>query len=268
MAQTIDSDLERPVGLKLNKISDEIARGGLNRNLAMLNDLLERGPHAKNAFDLENYFHAVGDTSCDVGLTMYQQEKSPREIRPYMVMAADFLLREHMVRQKPAPNTSRNPWLFKKTVELIIGWGDSEKGKALTNIEPWQYRNPPHPEHDRISEYIKVLVNFLVERCLNVEACRSVEERLASDSASRDERSILLPGARGLRGAVEGDSKLWNDAIAELVAAHAVEAKKGEYKRSESGFICLPALALAKLGLERGLTSSVRSVYLPLEIMG
>jgi hypothetical protein len=255
------------VGLRLNKVSDEIALESLEHSMSILTKLLERGPRSSNIHDIENYYDAVGDTSCDIGMTLYQQQEDPHEIRVHLARAADFTLRKHACRPEPAPNTSRSPWFFKKAAELVICWGDVEKRRALATIHPWQYRNPPHPEHDGLAEYLELLVRFLAEQRLDVEMCFRLEERLASNTASKDDRQLLLPFARGLHEAMEGSSSRWNDAIAEIVKAHEIEAKKGEYKRSANGFMCLPGLALAQLGLERGLTCSIRSIYLPLQLL-
>ncbi|XXT18669.1 Imm49 family immunity protein [Sorangium sp. So ce429] len=255
------------MGLKLNKISDEIVKENLEHNLAKLSELTSRGPRSSQPSDLEAYFDAVGSRSRDIGLAMYQQERDQRDIRAHLAKAADFLIREHAVRPPPAPNTSRSPWYFKQAIELGICWGDVEKRKALTSIQPWQYRNPPHTEHDGLVEYLQLLLRFVTEQRVEPASCQPVELRFTSDTASKEEREELLPGARGLRGVAERAEDLWNEAIADLVKAHEVEAKKGEYKRSEEGFMCLPGLALAKLGMERGLTCRVRSIYLPLALL-
>jgi hypothetical protein len=255
------------MGRKLNKVPDGTWKESLDESRARLAELTARGPRSDQPADLERWRHAVGERACDAGLILYQQEGDAREIRAYMKTAAEHLLAEHMGRGEPEPNTHRSPRLFEKTIDLVIAFGTPEQRGALPAVQPSQYRNPPYPDDDGLAQLIAILARYAADQTLDAEAYRTLEARLEMDQASRWDRAFYLPNARALRAAADADAKVWNDSISDLVTAHEDESRKGEYKKSELGLMCLPALAVAKLGMERGLTCLVRSEYFPLSLL-
>jgi hypothetical protein len=182
-------------------------------------------------------------------------------------MAAEHLLNEHRMRRDPTPSEHRSPQLFKETVDLVIAFGTPALRGALREVRPLQYRVPAYPHDDALAQLIEIVSGFAAGQPLDVEACRSVEARCEADQASRWDRLFYLPYARAVRAAAEGDAAAWNGAIALLIKAQEDEAKRGEYKRMPNGLMCLPGLAVAKLGIERGLTCNTNSDYLPLALL-
>jgi Immunity protein 49 len=255
------------MGRKLNKISDEIAVETLPRDLVSLKRLSMRGALSERSRDLESHAHALGGLSFDIGLTLYQQEGASDEIRKYMKAAAEYFFQEHELRSLPAENECRNPWSFKTLIEIVVCWSEAER-QRLVRLQPSQYRNPCHQETECLAQYLLLLTAFVTSPKTDVERYLAFEQRISLNAkASKDELQTLLPGIQGLRALVEGNPKNLNTEIAALVKAHEQEAQKGEYKLSTEGFICLPGLALAQLGLDRGLACDVQSAYLPLELL-
>ena len=72
---------------------------------------------------------------------------------------------------------------------------------------------------------------------------------------------------RTLQAVAIKDGTAMNDAIGVLVEEHENEAKRGDNQKSSSGFICLPALMFAHLGSKANLTCTIKSPYLPLQLL-
>ncbi len=255
------------MGRKLNKVADDTWKETLAANRSRIAELSARGPRSDQPADVERWRHAVGDRACDAGLILYQQEGDAREIRALMRTAAEHLLAEHLGRGEPGPTDDRSPQLFKKTVDVIIAFGTPEQRRALPGVRASQYRHPLRPEDEPLAQLVALLARFAGGQPLDMDACRSLEARCEAAQAPKWDRAFHLPNARGLRAVAEGDARAWNDAVARLVKAHEEESKKGEYRKSELSLMCLPALALAQLGRERGLTCELRSEYLPLAVL-
>ena len=195
------------MGRKLNKLSDDTCKEMLERDLGLLDKLLSRGPRSSEPASRPREVpardgrHVRRRRPDDVPAS----GDARRDIRLHLARAAELLLREHAMRPRPEPNTSRNPWSFKKTVELVIGWGTPEERRALARVEPWQYRNPPDPDDDGLARFLEILTRFAAEQRLDVEACTGQPRRASRRTRrSRDDRQIPPAGRAGAPGGRRG----------------------------------------------------------------
>jgi hypothetical protein len=256
------------MGLKLNKISDEIIRENLERELQWVEQKLAAPPPPEDdPVQVEKFYQMLGKLSCDVGRMLYQQERPPEEIRTHLKRAGAAFLRAIEVRPMPKGNDYRSPWEFEKAVNLIVCFCDRELRVKASQISSWQYRYPPHPEHDAFARYLEALKKYLGGNELDDEELAQVITHCLSDAASKEDRQFLLPKSEGLKAVARQQPINSERAISELVKAHETEAQRGEYKRSRDGLMSLPALMLAKLCQERGMACNVSSPYLPLQLL-
>ena len=157
----------------------------------------------------------------------------------------------------------RSPRDFEKALNLVVCFHTRPLRETAAQVQKWQYCHPPHADQERLVGYLEMLKMFVSGTPLNSTAYQQLESNCTSDIASREEFVFLVPKLRGLRALEAGDESAWNQAIADLVQAHEVEARCGAYRRLPDGLLCLPALMLLELGRERGLACSVESPYVP-----
>ncbi|QRK09609.1 immunity 49 family protein [Archangium violaceum] len=256
------------MGLKLNKIADDVVAKNLEWRAGLLKKaLLEKPPAASDARELDRHYRSIGESSCEVGLMLYQQEKDPKQIREHLTLAGRNLLKMHAVRQKPAPSESRILWVFEKTLSLVICFCGPAEREELLRLQPWQFRNPVEPSDDAYAGYLEQVRLYLRKSAVDPAAIEELIAKCSSDTASKDDRQSVLPEVQALRAVATQDTKLLDESLAEVVKAHEVQAKRGELKLRSEGFICLPAMALAKLAQERGMQCGVKSPYLPLFLL-
>jgi|GEM_PF-5965447 len=256
------------MGLKLNKISDEIIRENLERELQWMEKRLAAPPPPEDdPVQVEKYYYYLAIGSCDIGLMLYQQERPPAEIRTHLKRAGEAFLRSIEVRPMPKGTEYRSPWEFEKAVNLIVCFYNEELRVKASQIPPWKYRHPPHPEHDAYARYLEALKKYIGGNELDDEELAQVITHCLSDAASKEDRMFLLPKSEGLKAVARQQPNNSERAIGDVVKAHETEAQRGEYRRSRDGLMSLPALMLAKLCLERGMACSVSSPYLPLQLL-
>jgi hypothetical protein len=117
------------------------------------------------------------------------------------------------------------------------------------------------------ARYLANLKRFLAGNSQSNDDVKAILAHCSSDIASKEDRLFLLPKAKGLQAVAQGDQKSWEQSIAELLKAHEKEARQGELKLSFEAFICLPALMLVKLGMERQMKCTLDNPYLPVFLL-
>lgn len=65
-----------------------------------------------------------------------------------------------------------------------------------------------------------------------------------------------------IRAIVDGDQSAFHDALDNLLKAHRGMAKFGGLRETPEGFLCLPAMSLSRIALERGIEVRAQSEYL------
>ena len=192
------------MGLKLNKVADDIVARRLNGNLEVLKKLLADPPPASaEPARLQRHLRSVGDTSWELGFMMYQQEKAHEEIRPHLARAGEFLARLHATRPEPTEGEDRLPWYFEKTVGLVVCFCGAEERKLVANCQPWQYRHPVEPEDDIATGYMECLQLFLKGAHPSHEQWAKLLEQCRSDTASKEDRQFVLPCVLALQAVLQ-----------------------------------------------------------------
>lgn len=265
--------IESPhVGLKLNKISDQLAERKIQdyfqsipRLLVKLRAKLEAPEYG--AESLEYLLEKLAETNFELGALFYQQEAQKGEIVSHLGSAGKYYVKFLSMRDEPRELLSRFVGDFEKTVDLVVCFGERELRRELAGIERWQYYFPEDDAYRTRADYLEVEKRFVAEGVLNEAELRRLEEFCTSDKAPKEEKEFLLPKMRGLKALVNGDKAALNRAITDLIEAHKLEALGGEYRLMCDGLICLPGMMLAQLGRERNMTVTVKSDYLPLLLL-
>lgn len=262
--------LNKPhVGLKLNKISDQIAEKEIKDNLESIPHWIAGLKAPKDKFDKVRHLAKLAELNFETGALLYQQEAQKEEIISHLRSAAEYYVEFISARGEPevVGEAPRFVGDFEKTVELVVCFGEKGLRRKLAGIERWQYYFPEDDEYRTRAYYLEVEKRFVAEGVLNEAELQRLEEFCSSDKASYEEKEFLLPKIRGLKALVNGDEAALNRAITDLIEAHKWEALQEAYRLMCDGLICLPGMMLAQLGRERNMAVTVKSDYLPLRLL-
>ena len=253
--------------LKLNRISEDRARENAAATLDLLGRVLAV-PVPGDPLKRQGFHESAGRVSLKLGLLRYALESDPDVVRQLFRDAAAHLTRALVLRQPPDENTHRGPWEAEEWLNVAACFAKDPDRKAVAKLEPWQYRNPAHREHDALARYLLVLLRHLGGQPLDTAGLLEVIEACGAANAAKESRLFLLPAARGLLAVESQNLDDWNYALAQILSAHGREARSGDLKLLPGGFISFRALMLAKFGLDRGMVCRATSDYLPLALLG
>ena len=251
---------------ELNAIPEDLARENAAFTRELLGDVLSDREAAARG---DAAFHeSAGELSLQLALFLTALEASRGEVVRMFEQAAAHLAPALALRRPPVEGEHRSPWQGEQWIDVVACWGDAAAIRAVAGLRPWQYRSPARPEHDALALYLGVLLRRLGGAPTDGDALRSVVAACDSGAATREDRLFLRPAASGLIAVEAADADGWNYALAQILSAHAQEAREGDLMRLADGFLSVRALLLAKLGLERGLTLRARSPYLRVDLLG
>ena len=255
--------------LKLNKLSDAQVVDEIARGTRMIEKVLASKPATDAGPErFERYYNSLGGYSFDIGACLYQQQSDLAEIQQQLQRAGGSLMNMHALRGEPKPNTSRNPWTYKKALNLVACFGTLEEQKLAGTISESAYRNPPRQDNETIATYVGVLGRFIATKDLETVLLEDLVENSSADNASKDIVTWVLPAVKGLQALILADEVALNAAIENLIKTHSHAAQKDDfYSKAPNGFLCMPGLMLAKLGNEKNLACTVKSDYLPLQLL-
>lgn len=255
--------------LKLNKVADEKIVDMLALDLERLKGNMSEPPpdNAKPA-ELEAYYEAIGDLSRDIGLMLYQQEKERHEILYHLRLAGGSLLHKYELRARIEQEESDgDPRDFEETLNLVATFGSANERRRASRIQKRPYSEPGESNQKWLGNYLELLKEYLAGGTPDKDAALEIEEYCKSNVASREHQWFLLPKTAGLWALAEGVRAAWRNAISQLLKAHEWEALRGKYRRLPGGFICFPALMLARLGREHEFVCDIASPYLPTNLL-
>ena len=246
--------------LTLNLIPEDRARESLDFARDRLRRLLaEEGSPGRD--------ERAGRLCLEIGVFGYALEDYSSAIREDFQEAASLLSLALAFRSAPEPDEQRNPYEAEGFLGAIGCFGESSDRERVGNLREEQLRNPIRPEHAAISRFIGQLADCVAGRPPEREELLAVIEDCGRVRASRDDRTSLLPAARGFLSVAARDADDWNYALAQILVAHRREAMHGEWKYLPSGLISFRALYLAKYGLDRGLKLTAESDYMPISLL-
>lgn len=255
--------------MTLNRIADEVIDERLREHREALATWLAAPPADPSVRARQNYHAAVGRRARDAGLLLSQRKGTPQEVRALLQAGAASALEALTLRLRPEPAVGdfRRLGEFREIVNLVGAFGDVTLRGQAASVPEWQYRFPVSAEDDARALYLDVLKRYLNGEPLDQSACARVEAHAAAAVASKEDCLFLLPDVRALWALASGNTAQFQEALAQLVAAHEREAMRGENRFKTTGLMCLPGLRLARFALDQGLRCTVQSPYLPLDLL-
>lgn len=248
--------------LTLNQIEEKQAQDNLEWTRELLQEVRAR-PLSPDPRQCQHFHETVGSLSLQLGLTAYALEREADEVHTYLCDAAEHLTQSLVLLAPPELDTHRNPWKAEQILDLVACFGSAQNRAAIAALRADQLRHPVRPEHDALARYLDVLRAHIAGARLDTAALSAVVLSCESPHATKEDRLFLQPGAQGLTALEAHDTASWNHALAQILTSHGQEARDGDLALLSDGFVCLRALMLAKLGVERGLSCHATSVYLP-----
>jgi hypothetical protein len=249
--------------LALNKRKNDVIEEDIEHGRASLAKRQQRNP-GEHAGDQETHFARLADIAVELGLAAYQQELPKQEVVNYLALAAESLMKMYASRQnRAAVQTERNPmmWLL-RDFGAVVCFGDLSRRRELGDLQRWKYDDETS-SFGKLHPLIEAVQRHLRGETVPKSFEAALLEMRARKATSRDVE-IFAPLGDALLGVLEINGKVWNDGLQKYLDWHVEQSLYGDWKLLPKAFIALPALGFAKLGIERGLTCTVQSPYLPL----
>ena len=255
------------MSLRLNKISDAAIEKDIVVNRDRVRKFLAADPQSDLRADPVRYSRRFADAATRLGLELYQQEASHSEIRSNLAVAAQNLLALPFIKSEKD---------FLLPIEL-----EEALALAVCFCSPSVYENVDKFADDRfftnseslkiytaMAQYLNILRIFLASGKFESGAWKKAEALCLASNAARFDARITMAKLKALSAVYAGDEVALNQAINILIEEHENEVEAGEFQRSTKVFICFPALMYAQLAAARNVICSIRSLYLPLELLG
>lgn len=255
--------------LQLNKITNDSVEIFLADTLNQLEETERRLSFiSPEQYDEWNLF-LLGSLNLKAGFMFYQQQHLLGDAMNHLRRASIFFHRLFSYSSPPSESEVRDARTFETSLSLDVCFGKEHWRRQLASVPRSVWEPAPTASAAAFIEYVLLLQAHLSgARMLTDEERASLEEKCESETASREDQKVTRFKVRGLGAIVDEDEEEWNDAIFYVVSEFEDEAILGDLQYLVTGFACLPALMLTKLGLEKEMTCSVESPYLPLSLLG
>jgi hypothetical protein len=267
------------MGLRLNKLADDRILESLPhtvRRIETSNAWLTQNP-SPDIQKLIRCHEGLAQNHLDAGLRLYQLERNHDEVAAHLHSAARHAIAYFQLLQKPSESEMRQFSQFEQLLNLLICFGTAEMRNAAGGIPKEIYHfttgshykesYAPSPPEEGIIEYLEILKNVAGGKHWDESAYQHAQMMCRDEKATRRERVVTLAKLGAVWAEVHGNSDIWNQKITEIVTEHKQVAMRGDWKHDINAFICLPGLAMAQLGRQRGLTCALQSPYLPLDLL-
>jgi hypothetical protein len=268
------------MGLRLNKITDERVLENLPHTSGMIEtskQWLSSNPAGEINKVIDCHWGLAHNYS-ELGYALYQQERPITEVRAHLRSAAEHALARFQLLELPSDRELREFADFERLLNLLICFGSEEMRQRAASIpkdiyhftEGAYYRDSyrPHPPQLGIIEYLELLKQVAAGNAWDEVAFQRSKALCLAPKATKSERIATLPKLEAVRAALHEDAETWNRSIGDIVERHKQIAQRGDWQYDREAFVCLPGLAMAQLGMQRGLACDTKSPYLPLALLG
>lgn len=257
--------------IKLNAVTEKIAKKNWEYTLKRLNGTLLASDNKLATSNPPDYFHRLADCEYDLGLYEYRfDQKSKDAVLSYIHKAVEHEIRSYDLSETTNHGALRRAKLFSMTV----CFGTKRQRERVLSYAP-----EAHMEHfegfdkqalkiinlqiDFINQLQRYLCDDLIDRSVVLEILQTYKEQ----NSVAYIHNLDVPEVELLLALDAKDEKAWNVAITRHVAGHKKTALQGSYKRLNQGIIDLPGLMYAQLGTELGMRCTTISPYLPLYLV-
>jgi hypothetical protein len=256
------------MALQLNKLPLDIIEEDLEDSLEIVDMFWPKAQQSQEDYQL-NY--KVTTCASEAGYMSYQQEDISKSKINFCIAAESASKNFYYQPEPTEPEQTRNPWSFFSTMNLVICFGSDNDINALNQVAEKKYHNYP-TESDKaqcqfLADSIAAIKSYLSTGTIDSGALSSLLEDAYQSNRNKEEQTFVVPVVKGLNALINNNEDEWQAAIQESLDAHLREVKTGDYKKSHEGFICMPGLALIKLGAKKGWSNSIDSLYLPTQLL-
>ena len=200
----------------------------------------------------------------DIGLMRYQQEAADDTVVDAFRHAATAGSLHWTARTEPAHSNER---LTLTSWSWVIAFGSVEERKNLSLVPAERFAKRDDKDYAETRALLRVLQGYLATGALDLKAADAVIATAGKKKASHADVKVAKPYAQGLIALVQGKADEWNAAMEVLVKDHEHEAFRGELVDLPNGYMAAIPLSLLRLGLERGLVCTIKSLHLPVRLV-
>lgn len=262
------------MGLKLTKITrtpagdqrmGELVREELD---ALQVRLSRKPPDDAPASKHAHHWKVLHEIESEIALYMYQQEYPDEEVVAHYRVAASAIVSYYEVREGAGPGD--NLWAYDRALSEVIAFGSLEERKRLASVDERKFVSEEHEKVQADAQFL-ALLQGLRSYCVLGRAptarLQAVVAACSGKKASGTDARIVRRWADGLLAAVDKDETRWNENVQALVQEHEQEALHGDRSSLTTGHIDVFSMWLTRLGLEQGMTCTVSSLFLPVQIL-
>ncbi|KAB2906919.1 MAG: hypothetical protein F9K40_05695 [Kofleriaceae bacterium] len=237
---------------KLNRVDDE----GVLWAIGRARKLIENRRSARQLW--EGHF--------ELATHLYQQDGARDEIRESFVLAAEHGLEMFEQRGEPA-GESRTPWDFGLVLGVVMAFGTPEQRSRAGAVERWKWFHPEKDFYLLLADTLSQIQAFLSGR-FDRTAAERVVGRCNAENADRDSKRYNGPLVEALLAIDARDPQKLQAALATMVKEHEYRAMRGPLQGQADGLVAVLPLGLVRVARESGLSCSIESSYVPLDLLG
>ncbi|MGH1485267.1 MAG: Imm49 family immunity protein [Cellvibrionaceae bacterium] len=242
----------------------------LEKELIRANKVIDKfWPEAQANIMDDKLNHKLARSFSKLGYSLYQQE-DPTASKENFALAAITSCREHHYKPTPTEeHETRNAWPFLSTLNLAACFGTENEIELLIQTEEIKYHHYPNEPtlNQFLADTITVMKSYLATGKVDKDTLTTLVETAQQNNRSKEEQTFVVPTIKGLNALLNNDVSNWQASIQDSLDGHLREVKTGDYRKDEKGFICMPGLALVKLGINKGWKNTIDSPYLPTQLL-
>ena len=253
--------------LNLNKIKQEWLADDLNRATRVTNKFY---PQYLEAPQEVNFSEKIAKQSANLGYINYQQEQSGEAIN-FFQRSADAATAWFCHEALPEPGRSRQPWQFLQYFYIVIAFGSEKDQHSFSQVDENIYFYQEDAENKAFHQYVADVVAFFKDivagQPVSADRVQALIEASNQTKRNKDEQSFVVPVVNGMVALLQENKGAWCEAVQSCLDRHLKQVKSGDYRDDIEGFICMPGMALIKMGTAKGWKTDIDSLYLPLALL-
>jgi len=210
--------------------------------------------------------NGMRDYAYDAGVLSYGLDKAPATVWNFFGRSVEACLEMFAIGALPECNT---PVVLLDGVYLSVVlnlWDNARALAELKRYSPVRFEEGSFVADEVVMGYLVAFLAYLQGKLdeagetarMNSRRCEQRREGFAKSFGLRSHALLSL---------VKEDEGSFQTSLAEIVQAHASEARKGRLREDTRGLLCLDALALTSLAERAGIRPAIQSPYLPLTLV-
>jgi len=251
------------MSIKLNKLTDESVIEDIEICTNGLNIFLPRAD--ENIKDVKINKKAARSSE-NLGYMTYQQELDTST--KYFKITSRTMIRVFTYIEEPQEDwQTRSPWELFKPLNIVIAFGALVDRNQIIKTKESKYNYMMQGGLEYITLYLRLMKSYLADESIDPDLVSRLNDKQFITKNNKEVTLYVKPMCDGLIALIDNDETAWLAALNLCIENHLFLVKRGDYKKHFRGFICMPAMALAKLGFEKGYQITVDSLYLPIQLM-